>query len=113
MLSTFQEAEYFTPTTAARYSQMSRAAALVGALGVGLPEQPVSGVRGVALDRADPLRGEWDVTVIAPHFAMAFVARELGDGGEDMERRFDFAVTYERDLAIGAARAMMSRLAAV
>ncbi len=113
VLSTFQEADYFTPTTAARYSEMSRAAALVGALGVGLPEQPVAGVRGVALDRADPLRGEWDVAVIAPHFAMAFVARELGDGGEDMERRFDFAVTYERDLAIGAARAMMSRLAAV
>lgn len=113
VLSTFQEADYFTPTTAARYSRMSRAAALVGALGVGLSEQPVAGVRGVALDRADPLRGEWDVTVIAPHFAMAFVARELGDGGEDMERRFDFAVTYERDLAIGAARAMMSRLAAL
>ena len=113
VLSTFQEAAFFTSITAARYSRMSRAAALVGALGVGLSEQPVAGVRGVALDRADPLRGEWDVTVIAPHFAMAFVARELGDGGQDMERRFDFAVTYERDLAIGAARAMMSRLAAV
>ena len=113
VLSTFQEADYFTATTAARYSEMARAAALVGALGVGLPERPVAGVRGVALDRADPLRGEWDVAVIGPHFAMAFVARELGDTGEDMERRFDFAVTYDRDLAIGAAHAMMCRLAAI
>ena len=113
VLSTFQESSYFTTTTAARYSEMARSSALVGALGVGLSEQPTPGVRGVALDLADPLRGEWDVTVIGPHFAMAFVARELGDSGTDMDRRFDFAMTYYRDLAIGAARAMMSRLAAV
>ena len=53
------------------------------------------------------------MTVIAPHFAMAFVARELGDSGADMERRFDFAVTYDRELAIRAAEAMMRRLAAL
>ena len=113
MLSTFQEAEFFTATTAARYSRLSQRAALAGALGVGLSEQPAPGVRGVAIEHVDPLRGEWDVTVIAPHFAMAFVARELGDGGADMERRFDFATTYDRGLAIAAARALMSRVAAV
>jgi EAL domain-containing protein (putative c-di-GMP-specific phosphodiesterase class I) len=113
ILSTFQEAEFFTATTAARYSRLSEHAALVGALGVGLSEQPAPGVRGVAIELADPLRGEWDVTVIAPHFAMAFVARELGDTGADMERRFDFTTTYDRDLAIAAALAMMSRVAAV
>ena len=113
ILSTFQEAEFFTATTAARYSRLSQRAALAGALGVGLSEQPAPGVRGVAIEHVDPLRGEWDVTVIAPHFAMAFVARELGDSGADMERRFDFATTYDRDLAIAAARALMSRVAAV
>ncbi len=113
ILSTFQEAEFFTAKAAARYSRLSQQAALAGALGVGLSEQPAPGVRGVAIEHVDPLRGEWDVTVIAPHFAMAFVARELGDGGADMERRFDFATTYDRDLAIAAARALMSRVAAV
>ncbi|HWF32921.1 MAG TPA: EAL domain-containing protein [Solirubrobacteraceae bacterium] len=113
ILSTFQEAEFFTARTSARYSRLSQRAALAGALGVGLPEHPAPGVRGVAIEHADPLRGEWDVTVIAPHFAMAFVARELGDSGADMERRFDFATTYDRDLAIAAARALMSRVAAV
>lgn len=113
ILSTFQEAEFFTANTAARYARLSEHAALAGALGVGLSEQPAPGVRGVAIELADPLRGEWDVTVIAPHFAMAFVARELGDAGEDMERRFDFTTTYDRDLAIAAALAMMSRVAAV
>jgi EAL domain-containing protein (putative c-di-GMP-specific phosphodiesterase class I) len=113
VLSTFQESEFFTDRTAARYAGLAEKAALVGALGIGLPERPAPGVRGVALDMVDPLRGEWDVTVIAPHFAMAFVARELGDSGADMERRFDFAVTYDRDLAIQAAGAMMRRLAAL
>ncbi len=113
VLSTFQEAAFFTADTAARYQALSKQAALIGALGVGLSEQPAAGVRGVALEHADPLRGEWDVTVIAPHFAMAFVARELGDGSGDMDRRFDFAITYDRDLAVSAARALMSRVAGV
>ncbi len=112
VLSTFQEGSYFTPRTARRYSSMATRAALVGALGVDLPEQPAAGVRGVSLDLADPLRGEWDVSVIAPQFAAAFVARDLGDDGPDSDRRFDFAITYERDLAVAAATAMMSRLAA-
>jgi len=113
VLSTFQQAPFFTAKTAARYTAMAEHAALVGALGVGLSERPADGVRGVALEQADPLRGEWDVTVIAPHFAMAFVARELDEGGgvADMERSFDFATTYDRELAIAAARAMMSRVA--
>jgi len=112
LLSSFQEAQYFTPLTAARYARISLAAALVGALGVGLSQTPVAGVRGVGLEETDPLRGEWDVVVIGSHFAMAFVARELGDMGADMERRFDFAVTYDRELALEAARAMMGRVAA-
>jgi len=113
VLSAFQESQYFTAVTGARYSSMSNDAALVGALGVGLSEQPAPGVRGVALDLADPLRGEWDVTVIGPHFAMAFVARDLGDDCADMQRRFDFTITYDRELAVDAARAMMARLAAL
>jgi EAL domain-containing protein (putative c-di-GMP-specific phosphodiesterase class I) len=113
VLSAFQESKYFSAVTGARYSSMSNDAALVGALGVGLSEQPAPGVRGVALDRADPLRGEWDVTVVGPHFAMAFVARDLGDDCADMRRRFDFTITYDRELAVDAARALMARLAAL
>jgi hypothetical protein len=30
-----------------------------------------------------------------------------------MDRRFDFAITYDRDLAVSAARALMSRVADV
>lgn len=113
LLSSFQQARYFTSRTASRYTSLSEVSALVGAIGVGLAPEPAAGVRGVPLDAADPVCGEWDVTLVGPHFAMAFVARDLGDAASDMQRRFDFAVTYDRDLAIVAAHALMSRVTAV
>jgi EAL domain-containing protein (putative c-di-GMP-specific phosphodiesterase class I) len=111
VLATFQEARYFTPASAARYAELAEGAALVAALGVGLSGEPRPGVRGVSLEAAERLRGEWNVTAVAPHFAAAFVGRDLGDTGPDSERRFDFALTYERDLVVRAARAMMGRIA--
>jgi EAL domain-containing protein (putative c-di-GMP-specific phosphodiesterase class I) len=112
ILSTFQEAPFFTAKTARRYVELARDAALVGALGVGLATEPAPGIRGVSLDAAEPLRGEWDVAVLGPHFAAAFVARDLGDAGTDFDRRFDFCMTHDRDLATTAARTMMRRIAA-
>jgi hypothetical protein len=50
--------------------------------------------------------------VIGPHFAGAFVARDLGDDGPDRDRRFDFFVTYERELVVAAARTLMARIVA-
>ena len=58
------------------------------------------------------LRGEWNVIVLDAHFAAAFTARDLGDGGDDDERRFDFCMTYDRELVIAAARTLMERIAA-
>jgi hypothetical protein len=57
VLSTFQEARHFTPRSAARYERLAASAALVGALGVGLPTEPAPGVRGAALDASDALAG--------------------------------------------------------
>jgi diguanylate cyclase (GGDEF)-like protein/PAS domain S-box-containing protein len=112
LLSTFQEARHFTAPTRARYRRLAQSAAFVGALGVGLPPEPLPGVRGADLGEAEPLRGEWNVVVIDPHFAAAFVARDLGDtGGDDWDRRFEFCLTYDRALAVEAARAMMARVA--
>jgi EAL domain-containing protein (putative c-di-GMP-specific phosphodiesterase class I) len=112
VLSSFQEAGYFTEATARRYAGLAEDAALVAALGVGMGRNPAPGVRGVHLDPDEPLRGEWNVTVLGPHFGAAFVARDLGDEGPDHERRFDFAMTHDRELVTEAARAMMRRLAA-
>lgn len=112
VLAAFQEARHFTPASAARYEALAGHAALVGALGVGLDAEPAPGVRGAALAPDDPLRGEWNVVVVAPHFAAAFVARDLREAADaDMDRRFEFCLTYDRALAVEAARALLARVA--
>jgi DICT domain-containing protein len=75
-----------------------------------MADEPVAGVRGATLDSRDPLRGEWDVIVVGPHFAGALVARDCGDDGPDSQRRFDAVITYDRDLVIEAARSLLLRL---
>jgi EAL domain-containing protein (putative c-di-GMP-specific phosphodiesterase class I) len=111
LLSSFQEARHFTPLTSARYARLARGAALVGALGAGMPTEPAPGVRGADLAGAEALRGEWNVIVLDAHFAAAFSAIDLGDAGEDDERRFDFCMSYDRELVIAAARTLMERVA--
>jgi EAL domain-containing protein (putative c-di-GMP-specific phosphodiesterase class I) len=110
ILSAFQDAERFTPQTVRRYRRLSELSAFVVALGVGMPAQPVQGVRGASLGADDPLRGEWSVVVLGPHFAAALVAVDLGDDGPDMERRFDYALTYDRDAVIEAAHVLARRV---
>jgi hypothetical protein len=39
-------------------------------------------------------------------------ARDLGDTGPDIERRFEYGVTYDRELAIAAATALTARITA-
>jgi EAL domain-containing protein (putative c-di-GMP-specific phosphodiesterase class I) len=112
VISSFQEASYFSPETAVRYAKLAEDAALVAALGVGMDSTPAPGVRGVHLAADEALRGEWNVTVLGPHFGAAFVARDLGDTGPDRERRFDFALTHDRELVTEVARSMMRRLSA-
>ena len=68
------------------------------------------GVRGATLHAADPVRGEWDLVVLAPHFSAALLARDLGDTGPDQERTFEFALTYDRETVARAARALLSRV---
>jgi DICT domain-containing protein len=50
------------------------------------------------------------VIVVGPHFAGALVARDCGDTGPDLQRRFDCVITYDRPLVIEAARALLSTL---
>jgi len=107
LLACFQDGRYLTPTTARRFARIADSAALVAALATGVGQEPLPGVRGADLAPNDPLCGEWNVIVVGPHFAGALVARDLGDDGPDATRRFDYALTYDRDLALAAARALM------
>lgn len=111
VLSAFQTDERFTPATRGRYAALARDAAFVGALGVGMDEQPAPGVRGGHLWRDDPLVDEWAVAVVGPHFAAALAAIDLHDRGPDAERRFDYIVTYDRDRVLAVAASLMARIA--
>ena len=108
--ATFQEARHFTPSTIQRYRDLVERTGFVCALGEDLPVEPLPGVRGAALDPADPVRGEWDVVVLSPHFSAALLARDLGDGGPDLDRTFEYALTYDRDTVVAAAHALLTRV---
>jgi diguanylate cyclase (GGDEF)-like protein/PAS domain S-box-containing protein len=110
LLSVFQTAERFTPKTRKRYAALAERLAFVAGLGVGLEAEPAPGVRGATLADGDALKDEWSVVVLAPHFAGALVAVDLGDQGPNRQRRFDYAVTYDRSLVTTAARLLMRRI---
>lgn len=109
LLSAFQTAARFTAETARRYSRLSDTCPIVGALGIGMPDQPAPGVRGGALSPDDPLTGEWTVVLLGAHYAAAFIARDIGDDGPEDSRRFEFMITHDRDTVINAGRSLMSR----
>ncbi|HEV7726794.1 MAG TPA: EAL domain-containing protein [Modestobacter sp.] len=109
--ATFQEARHFTPATTLRYRDLVSRVGFVAALGEDLPVEPLPGVRGTHLRADDPVRGEWDVVVLSPHFSAALLARDLHDDGPDAERTFEFALTYDRDTVVRAARSLLGRVA--
>jgi len=102
---------HFTDSVHATYTELAARMAFVGVLGAEMPARPAPYVRGGHLVEGDPVRDEWDVAVISPHFAATLVARDLGDGGPDDDRRFDFIVSHNRDLAVEAARTLLRRIA--
>ena len=110
VLAALQDARFLTPATERQYRQLAVSSPLVALFGVGLSAEPVPGVRGATLPVDDPLRGQWHVVVLGPHFAGALVARELGDTGPDMDRRFEYVITFDRDAVIRAARSLMVRI---
>ena len=110
VLANFQSSEHFTPATARRYAALARRCPLVSAVGRGLSSSPVPGVFGASLRNDDPLRGEWTVVVVGPHYAGALIAHDLGDSGPDRERRFAFTVTHRRDIVLAAALSVFERL---
>ena len=112
VLAAFQDARHFTPSRAARYERLAAQAALVGALGVGLSAEPAPGVRGAALDADDPSPASGTSSssprTSPPRSSPATSATIRHD---DMARRFDFCLTYDRDLAVEAARGLLARIA--
>ena len=110
LLSSFQQGHHFTARTADRYRDLATTVGFVAAFGEGLTDEPTAGVRGAPLAPGDPLMDEWDVVVLAPHFAAALLARDLRSDAIDLERTFEFAITYNRHAVEEAARSLMARI---
>jgi diguanylate cyclase (GGDEF)-like protein/PAS domain S-box-containing protein len=108
--ATFQHSRHFTAATAMRYRDLVQRTGFVCALGEGLGNEVIPGLRSAPLDPDDPVLGEWDVVVLSPHFSTALLARDLGDSGPDMDRMFAYALTYERDTVVRAAHGLLSRV---
>ncbi len=121
LVACFEDARYFGAALARRYARLAATTLLIAVFGHGMVAEPAAGVRGTSLSDRDPLAQEWVVVVIAAHFSAALVARrprqqttsghELRlDSSEDLP--YEFAVTYDRDLAIAAAQSLVQRIAA-
>jgi EAL domain-containing protein (putative c-di-GMP-specific phosphodiesterase class I) len=104
VLSTFHLGEDLSPATAARYEQLAKDGSFVVVIRPDEPPTPL-GVRGATFSSGHRLAPEWCVIVIGAHYAGALVARDLGerDGG----RRYDFAVTHDRQVVVDAGRALL------
>ena len=109
--ATFQEASRFTSRTAQRYQGLVDETSFVCVFGEGLHSE-IPGLRSGEIGHDDPLIGEWDVIVLTPHFAAALLARDLGDTGPDLDRTFEYALTYRRDVVVRAVSALISRVSA-
>ena len=110
VLSAFQTAERFTPATARRYRALADRSAFVAAMGIGMPDEPVRGVRGGSLDVDDPIADEWAIAIVGAHFAAALTAIDLHDDGPENLRRFDYVLTYDRTLVLAVASSLMARV---
>jgi len=105
VVSSFQEARRLSAATADRYRVLGARAGFVAVLAAGMAAEPVPGVRGAALEADDPLRDEWCVLVLGPHFSGAIAGKQRDTAGG--LREFEYAATYDRDLVVRAATNLM------
>jgi hypothetical protein len=113
VVAAFERATNFPPDTRLRYRELARTAAFVGVLGAGMPAEPEPGVRGADLVPDDPVRREWSVAVVGPHFAAALVARDLDPTTPPAsadDRTFDYVLTHDRPLVLEVARSLVARI---
>ena len=131
VLASCQHARLMSDATLRRYASLSSVTSLTALLGPGMADEPAPGVRGTALDPDDPLADLWVVTVIAPHFAAALVARDATPAAADARepgqgappgatdscsqapapaRVLEYVLTYDRTRAVQVAHLLLQRL---
>lgn len=111
LISTFQDVRFFGERTAIWYERLAEELIFVGALATGLGDEPAPGVRGATIADGTKLRSEWDVVVLAPHFAAAFASRECRPDPATGARMFDHIFTYDRELVSTVANLLVAQIA--
>ena len=111
LISSFPDAHGAQARIDTVYDELADDLAFGAALALGLPPSLKPGVRGVSIADDDPLQGTWNVLVISAHFASMLAAREHGRVGPGGDQAFDFVFTYDREIIVECAQALMLRIA--
>lgn len=96
------------------YSALAESSPLVAVFGESLPAELGPRVRRVEVGRNDPLSLESTIVVLGPDSAAALIARErrcrAGSSEGILDRRYDMAMTFDREHVTTAARTLLDRL---
>lgn len=94
------------------YAALGRHAAMLGVVGPGLAGTTLPGAAIADVGPTDRLCGEWHTIVVGPRSAGALVARAPVGAGRDPEDRLGYAITFDRELVLAAARSLLGRITA-
>jgi EAL domain-containing protein (putative c-di-GMP-specific phosphodiesterase class I) len=110
LISSFPGVDHWMSQMSEVYRELADELAFAAVLGVGIPPEPSPGLKGVNIYENDPVSGTWNVIVISAHFASMLAAKERPRDGS-VEQEFDFIFTYDRDVIVECAQALMLRVA--
>ena len=112
LLETFEPGAAQLPEAQLRLRAMQARAAFLAVLGTGAegpaPDGPNS--RYATVDPNDPVAGEWNTIVLGPHHAVGVTARPLEAASAGESRRYEYAITHDREVIVRAAAALWQRL---
>ena len=111
LISSFPDADRGMAQMDEVYADVASDLAFAAVFAVGMPSEPVPGVRGINIFDDDPVAGTWNVIVLSAHFSAMVAAKERPDTKGAQE--FDFIFTYDREVIIECAQSLMLRIARV
>jgi hypothetical protein len=110
LISSFPDAERWRSHAQGVYEQLASELAFAAVLAAGMSAEPIPGMKGIDILEDDPVNGTWNVIVISAHYASMLAAKERPSDGS-AEQEFDFIFTYDRDVIVECAQALMLRIA--
>lgn len=103
LAAALQDGRFLTDRTRATYAELAASGCHVTLYARGLHSWLAPGVTGVSLDDDDPLLDEWAVVVPSAQ-PVVMAAVDLRSEGEDLERRFLYAVSRDPGVVRECAR---------